>query len=71
MPRSRAASATLAAGSMPSAGMPRVDDVLQQVAVVAGDLDDEAVGAEPEPLDRRRRRSARAWSTQESEYDEK
>ena len=38
-----AASATFAAGSMPSTGTPRCDEVLQQVAVVAGELDDEAV----------------------------
>ena len=38
-------SATLAAGSMPSTGTPARHEVLQQVAVVAGELDDEAVGA--------------------------
>ena len=35
-----------------------LDEVLQQVAVVARDLDDQAVGAEAEALDRHRRRSA-------------
>ena len=35
--------ATLAAGSMPSTGTPQRQEVLQQVAVVAGELDHEAV----------------------------
>ena len=51
----RAASATFAAGSMPRHGMPARDEVLQQVAVVAGELDDEAV--------RRRGRGARRSSS--------
>ena len=48
MPFCSAAAATLAAGSMPSTGMPRCDEVLQQVAVVAGDLDHAARRAEAE-----------------------
>ena len=40
MPAARAAAAMFRAGSMPSAGMPRGHEVLEQVAVVAGDLDD-------------------------------
>ena len=42
----------------PRHGIPACDEVLEQVAVVAGDLDDEAVGAQAEPLDRSSRRSA-------------
>ena len=50
MPLSRATSATLAAGSMPSTGTPSGNEMLQQIAVIAGELDDEAVRPEPEPL---------------------
>ena len=49
-PCSIATLATLAAGSMPSTGTPSGKKVLQQVAVVAGELDDEAVRAEAEAL---------------------
>ena len=46
-PFSRATSAMLRAGSMPSTGMPRGHEVLEQVAVVAGGLDDQAFGPRP------------------------
>ena len=46
-PSPSATSATLAAGSMPSTGIAALDEVLQQVAVVARDLDDEALGPRP------------------------
>ena len=39
MPAAIATSATLAAGSTPSTGMPAADEVPEQVAVVARDLD--------------------------------
>ena len=51
-PLARAASAVLAVGSMPSTGTPG-HEVLQQIAVVAGDLDHQRFGAEAEPLDHR------------------
>ncbi len=70
-PFSRATSATLAAGSMPSTGISCGDEVLQQVAVVAGDLDDLVRGREAEPRRSRRRRTLRACSSQLCEYDEK
>ena len=44
-PALRAALATFSAGSMPSTGKPCFDEVLQQVAVVAGELDDAALRA--------------------------
>ena len=47
-PGRSAASATLRAGSTPSAGMPACDEVLQQVAVVAGQLDDVGCRAQAE-----------------------
>ncbi len=50
MPLSIATLATLAAGSMPSTGTPSGSEVLQQVAVVARELDDQAVRAEAQPL---------------------
>ena len=62
-PTASAASAWSGAGSMPSTGTPRSTKLLQQVAVVAGDLDDEAVGPSPCALDQPlgvRARSARA-----------
>ena len=46
MPASLAAAAWSGAGSMPSTGTPVLDEVAQQVAVVAGELDDEAVRPE-------------------------
>ena len=49
-PLATAASATFAAGSMPSDRMPRRDAVLEQVAVVAGDLDDERVAVQAQAL---------------------
>ena len=53
--------ATLAAGSMPSTGMPRCDEVLEEIAVVARDLDDLRVGPSPKrSIDLRRRSAARA-----------
>ena len=45
---------------------PARDDVLQEVAVVAGDLDDEGVPSEAAAARRRRRRSRSACSTHES-----
>ena len=45
-----ATSATLAAGSMPSTGHAERQEMLQQIAVVARQLDHEAVRPEPEPL---------------------
>ena len=47
-PRPRAA--TLAAGSIPSTGTPRFDEVLEQIAVVACDLDHLGVRAEAETV---------------------
>ena len=49
MPLAIAASATLAAGSMPRTPTPSSSEILQQIAVVAGQLDHEAVLAEPQP----------------------
>ena len=61
-PSASAASATLRAGSIPSTGIPRAE-LAQQVAVVAGDLDDAARRPEAEPLDHRSA-NRRAWSSQ-------
>ena len=71
MPALDATSATFAAGSMPSTGMPALDEVPQQVAVVAGDLDHHRLRAPARGArssSRRRRRSAPAssWSTTRS-----
>ena len=70
MPLSTATSATLAAGSTPRDGMPAVDEVLEQVTVVARELHDEAASSRPKRWITISR-SARACSTQLSEYDEK
>ena len=43
MPINSAALAGPAAGSIPRTGMPGLGEVLEQVPVVAGDLDDQAV----------------------------
>ena len=50
---------------------PPLDDVLQQVAVVARHLDHERVRAQPQPLHRVRRRTCAACSTQDVENEEK
>ncbi len=50
MPFSTAARATLAAGSMPSTGTPSGREMLQEVAVIARQLDGQAVGAEVQAL---------------------
>ena len=71
MPFSTAASATFAAGSMPSAADAPRDDVLQQVAVVAGHLDDEGVRRPGRAGRRRASTNASACATQESLYEEK
>ena len=73
MPRSRTAtSAMFAAGSMPSTGTPARAVVLQQVAVVAGDLDDQD-SARPgaRALDQSVARSPRHVRSIVSENDEK
>ena len=46
MPTFRRLRAVLAVGSMPRQGMPACDKMPEQVAVIGGDLDHEAVGAE-------------------------
>ncbi len=58
-PIASAAAAVLAVGSMPRHGIPADDEVPEQIAVVRGHLDDQAVGAEPEPRDHRLRVAAR------------
>ena len=50
MPFSTAACATLAAGSMPKTGITFLDKELEQIAVVAGDLDDSALTVQAEPF---------------------
>ena len=50
-PSRTATSATFAAGSTPRTGMPQRDEIAQQVAVVARQLDDRALGIEAESLD--------------------
>ena len=55
---------TFAAGSMPSTGMPRSHEVLQQVAVVAGELDDLAAARRARSARSSSRRSAAACSSQ-------
>ena len=47
------------------------DDVLEQVAVVAGHLDDERVGAEAEPRDGAVDEPSRVLAPRSREYDEK
>ena len=59
IPAVRRPRATFAAGSMPRTGSPRATNMLQQVPVVARDLDDAGSEPERETLDRRRRRTAR------------
>ena len=49
MPFARATTAMFAAGSTPSDADTRGGEVLQQVAVVAGDLGDQAVLRQAEP----------------------
>ena len=56
-----AASAMFRAGSMPSTGTPRLAVVLQQVAVVARDLDDEARPGRVRARRSARRRARSAW----------
>ena len=51
--------------------MPGFHEVLEQVAVVARELDDEAARLQAEPLVSSAPRSTRACSTQLAEYEEK
>ena len=55
----------------PEHGHARPLEVLQQVAVVARDLDDEAAGAEACARRRATEASASAWRSIDAEYDEK
>ena len=63
-PCALATSAMLAAGSIPEHRDAGGHEVLQQVAVVAGDLDHQAVGPEAEPVDRRLGVAPRQCSSQ-------
>ena len=58
MPRASAAAAMFRAGSIPRDRDAARDEVTEQVAVVAGDLDD-ARRSEPEPVDHRLDEAAR------------
>ena len=71
IPLVRATAATLAAGSTPSTGDAAGNEMLQQVAVVRCDLDDQGIGTERKALDHGSSLWRLACATQLSEYEEK